>query len=34
MKWRIAGSDNTLNAQLREEGNGEREDWIVDDNTN
>ena len=33
MNRRIAGPDNSLNAPLREEGDGEWQDWLVDDNT-
>jgi RNA polymerase sigma-32 factor len=31
MNRRIAGPDNSLNAPLREEGDGEWQDWLVDD---
>lgn len=33
MNRRIAGPDNSLNAPLREEGDGEWQDWLVDDTT-
>ncbi|NQV55472.1 MAG: RNA polymerase sigma factor RpoH [Rhodospirillales bacterium] len=34
MNRRIAGPDNSLNAPLREEGEGEWQDWLVDDTVN
>ena len=33
MNRRIAGPNNSLNAPLREEGDGEWQDWLVDDTT-
>ncbi len=34
MNRRIAGPDNSLNAPLREEGEGEWQDWLVDETAN
>jgi len=33
MNRRLAGPDNSLNAPLRAEGDGEWQDWLVDDST-